>query len=105
MQRKLSVGATFSEAFSIYRERAGVLAPRAFWLVLLARIVEELTLGVLALFWLGSIVSLTAATFYEGLVVGLVRDVRERRRDSSARELIVSVVPVFWRLLGSSFVY
>ena len=105
MERKLSVGEILGEAFVIYRERAGVLLPVAFWLFLFARIVEELTLGVLALFWLGSIVSLAAATFYEGLVVGLVRNVRERRRDSSVRELIASVVPVFWRLLGSSFVY
>jgi hypothetical protein len=105
MQRKLSVGEILGEAFSIYRERAGVLLPVAFWLFLFARIVEELTIDVLALFWLGAVVSLTAATFYEGMVVGLVRDVRGRRQDSSPRELIASVVPVFWRLLGSSFVY
>lgn len=105
MQRKLSVGEILGEAFSIYRERAGVLLPVAFWLFLFARIVEELTLGVLALFWLGGVVSLTVATFYEGMVVGLVREVQDQRTESSARELIASVVPVFWRLLGSSFVY
>ena len=105
MQRKLSVGETLGEAFSIYRQRAGVLLPVAFWLFLLARTLEEVSIHVLALFWLGPVVGLTAATFYEGMVVGLVRDVQQRRRDSSARELIVSVAPVFWRLLGSSFVY
>lgn len=105
MQRQLNVGETLREALSIYRQRAGILLPVAFWLFLCARIVEELTIDVLALFWLGSVVSLTAATFYEGMVVGLVRDVQERRNESSARELISSVVPVFWRLLGSSFVF
>lgn len=105
MQPKLSVGETLGEAFSIYRDQAGVLLPVAFWLFLLARIVEEVTLDVLALFWLGAVVSLTVATFYEGMVVGLVRDAQDRRSDSSVRELITSVVPVFWRLLGSSFVF
>ncbi|MFL5872642.1 MAG: hypothetical protein ACJ75T_04070 [Solirubrobacterales bacterium] len=105
MERRLSVGETLSSAFSIYRDRAGVLLPVAFWLFLFARIVEELTSDLLALFWLGAIVSLTAATFYEGMVVGLVREVQGGRRDSSIRDLITGVVPVFWRLLGSSFVY
>src|SRR5436190_18032855 len=100
MERKLSVGEILGEAFSIYRERAGVLLPVAFWLFLFARIVEELTLGVLALFWLGIVVNLTVLTLFEGVVVGLVRDTKKRRPDASVRELIAAVVPVFWRLLG-----
>lgn len=103
MERKVSVGDILSRTFSIYRDQAGVLLPVAFWLFLTAAIVEELTLDVLALFWIGIIVSLTVGTLYQGMVVGLVGDLQDGRRDSSAGDLMRSVVPVFWRLLGAGF--
>ncbi|HEU4738228.1 MAG TPA: hypothetical protein VFS54_03995 [Solirubrobacterales bacterium] len=101
MEPKLSVGETLNRTFSIYRDQAGVLLPVAFWLFLLAAIVEALTIHVLALFWVGIIVSLAVGTLYQGMVVGLVREVREGRPDSSVPELMRSVLPVFWRLLGA----
>lgn len=101
MERKLSVGDTLSKTFSIYREKAGVLLPVAFWLFLAAAIVEALTIHLLPLFWLGAVVSLAVGTLYQGMVVGLVKEVREGRPDSSVQELMRSVLPVFWRLLGA----
>jgi len=101
METKLSVGETLRETFAIYRDQAGVLLPVAFWLFLAAAIAEALTLNVLALFWLGSVVSLAVGTLYQGMVVGLVKELREGRRESSVRELAGSVVPVFWRLIGA----
>lgn len=103
MKRELGVGETLSEAFAIYRDQAGVLLPVAFWLFLGVAIVEALTIEILALFWVGIIVSLTVAILYQGMVVGLVKDVQDGRRDSSVRELMGSVLPVFWPLLGASF--
>lgn len=103
MNAKVSVGETLRETFAIYRDRAGVLLPIAFWLFLVAGIVEALTKEALALFWLGTVVSLTVGILYQGMVVGLVRDVREGRRDSSVGDLVRSVMPVFWPLLGASF--
>ncbi|HET7507138.1 MAG TPA: hypothetical protein VFJ53_02155 [Solirubrobacterales bacterium] len=102
MERKLSVGETLGEVFAIYREHAGVLLPVAFWLFLIAAIVEALTLDVLPLFWLGSVVGTAVGVIYQGTVVGLVRDVREGSRDPSAQDLMRSVKPVFWPLLGAS---
>jgi len=103
MQRKLTVGETLSAAFSIYRDQAGVLLPVAFWLFLFAGIAEELTLHFLALLWFGPLVSLTAGTLYQGMVVGLVKDLQDGRRDSSTGELMRAVAPVFWRLIGAGF--
>jgi len=103
MQRKIDVGEILGEAFTIYRAQAGVLLPVAFWLFLLARVVEELTVEMLALFWLGTVVSLTVGTLYQGMVVNLVSDIQDGRRDSSAGDLIRSVLPVFWRLIGAGF--
>jgi hypothetical protein len=103
MERKVSVGETVREVFAIYRNQAGVLLPVAFWLFLAAAIVEALTIDLLALFWVGPVVGLTVGIIYQGMVVGLVRDVRDGRRDSSVQELMRSVLPVFWPLLGASF--
>lgn len=103
MDSKVSVGETLRETFAIYRSHAGVLLPVAFWLFLVAGIVEALTSDLLALFWIGTIVSLTVGILYQGIVVGLVQDLRDGRRDSSAGDLMRSVLPVFWPLLGASF--
>jgi hypothetical protein len=103
MGPKLAVEETLREVFSIYRDQAGVLLPVAFWLFLVAAIVEALTIHVLPLFWLGSVVSLSVGILYQGTVVGLVREVRDGSRDSSAQDLMRSVLPVFWPLLGASF--
>jgi hypothetical protein len=103
MESKVSVGETLRETFAIYRDHAGVLLPVAFWLFLVAGIVEALTSDLLALFWIGTVVSLTVGILYQGMVVGLVRDVRDGRGDSSIGDLVRSVLPVFWPLLGASF--
>jgi len=103
MDSKVSVGETLRETFATYRDHAGVLLPVAFWLFLVAGIVEALTSDLLALFWIGTIVSLTVGILYQGMVVGLVQDLRDGRRDSSAGDLMRSVLPVFWPLLGASF--
>lgn len=102
MEPKLSVGEVLGETFSIYREKAGVLLPVAFWLFLAAAIVEALTIDVLSLFWIGIVVSLAVGTLYQGMVVGLVREVQDGRRDASVQDLMRSVLPVFWPLLGAS---
>jgi hypothetical protein len=101
MERKLSVGETISEAFSIYRDQAAVLLPVAFWLFLGAAVVEELTAEELSLFWIALVVSLAVGTLYQGMVVGLVNDVQDGRRDSSVGELMRSVLPVLWPLIGA----
>lgn len=104
MERKLSVGEALGETFAIYRDQAGVLLPVAFWLFLLTAVVEELTIDSLALFWVGIVVSLVTLTLYQGMVVGLVRDVQDGRRDASVGDLARSALPVLLPLVGAGFV-
>jgi hypothetical protein len=104
MEGKVGIGETLRETFAIYRANAGVLLPVAFWLFLFSAIVEALTMHVLSLFWVGIVVSLTVETLYQGMVIGLVQDVRDGRRERSVQDLMRSVVPVFWTLLGAAFV-
>jgi hypothetical protein len=101
MEQKLSVGDALSEVFDIYRDQAGVLLPVAFWLFLIVAIVNGLTEGNLSLFWLGIVVSLAVGTLYQGMVVELVRDVQDGRRDSSVGDLMRSVLPVLGALIGA----
>ncbi|MFL5897582.1 MAG: hypothetical protein ACJ76D_03840 [Solirubrobacterales bacterium] len=101
MERRLDVGGTLSEVFDIYRDQAGVLLPVAFWLFLIVAIVNGLTEGNLSLFWLAIVVSLAVGTLYQGMVVTLVQDVQDGRRDSSVGDLMRSVLPVLAPLLGA----
>jgi MFS family permease len=101
MQRKIRVGEVLGEAFAIYRDQAGVLLPVAFWLFLVAAVIEALTAGAVGLFLLSIVVSLTVGTLYQGMVVGLVSDVQDGRRESSVGDLMRSVLPVLGPLIGA----
>jgi hypothetical protein len=101
MPPKLEVGDTLGEVFRIYREQAGLLLPLAFWLFLIVAIVDALVGDDLSLFWIGLIVSTLVGTLYQGMVVGLVGDIQDGRRDWSAGELARSVLPVLGPLIAA----
>ncbi|HET8813764.1 MAG TPA: hypothetical protein VFM51_02270 [Solirubrobacterales bacterium] len=101
MERRLGVGTTLSEAFSIYRKQAGVLLPVAFWLFLALGVIEALAADSLELSLLALVVGIALSTLYQGMVVGLVSDVQDGRRDSSIGELVRSVTPVLAPLIGA----
>ncbi len=101
MNRKLDVGATLSEVFSIYGAQAGVLLPVAFWLFLVVAIVDGLIGTSLIMLAVALAVGTIAGTLYQGTVVGLVRDVQDGRRDSSAGDLLRSAMPFILPLIGA----
>jgi hypothetical protein len=101
MKRKLDVGGTLSQIFSTYGEQAGVLLPLAFGLFLIVAVINGALSHSLLLVPLGLAVSVVAGTLYQGMVVGLVRDVQDGRRDSSAGELVRSATPVVLPLIGA----
>jgi hypothetical protein len=101
MKRKLDIGGTLSQIFSTYGDQAGVLLPVAFGLFLLVAVINGILAGSLLLLPLGLAVSVVAATLYQGMVVGLVRDVQDGRRDSSVGELIEATWPVVLPLIGA----
>jgi hypothetical protein len=102
MERKLSVGEVLGETFSIYRDQAGVLLPVAFWLFLGVAILEGLLEDSIALL-IVALLGLAVPFLYQGMVVGLVQDVQDGRRDSSVTELMRSVLPVLLPLIGAGF--
>jgi hypothetical protein len=100
MNRKLEVGSVLSEVFSIYRAQVGVLLPIAFWLFLGVAIVSSLIAGSLIMLAVALAISTIAGTLYQGVVVQLVSDVQDGRRDSSTGDLLHAASPFILPLIG-----
>ena len=100
MQR-LSAGDVIGRAFEIYRDQIGVLLPAALVVfgvdAVVGWVFDE---GLLTL--VAGVVSLVLAILYEGMVVQLVRDVQDGRRDNTVGELFGSVSPVLLPLIAVS---
>src|SRR5690349_5940693 len=94
----VSPGEIISRAFGIYRDQIGVLLPAALIVFALnAAASWVFNDGLLAL--IAVVVSLVLTNLYNGMVVQLVRDVQDGRRDSSLGELFSSVSPVLVPLI------
>ncbi|HEX5929419.1 MAG TPA: hypothetical protein VFY48_08500 [Solirubrobacterales bacterium] len=100
MNRNIEVGDVLGEVFSTYRDNAGVLLPVAFLLYLVVAVVNGLVGGSLLMLAIAFAVSITAGTLYQGMVVELVSDVQDGRRDSTAGDLLNSAVPFIGPLIG-----
>lgn len=100
MNQKLDVGGTLSQIFSTYGAQAGVLLPVAFALYLVVAIVNAIIVDSFFLFPLGLAVTVVAATLYQGVVVSLVKDVQDGRRDSTVGDLVDATWPVVLPLIG-----
>ncbi len=77
----------------IYKEQAQTLIAAAL-IVYLVNLVAGLLFASGALVILALLVSTVVGVFYQGMVVELVRDIQDGRRDSSIGELFASVQPV-----------
>jgi MFS family permease len=104
--KTLGVGDVLNRVFDLYKEHFGVLIPAAFWLFLLVSILSGIVgqhnVGLLLLV---AVVSFAVAILYQGMVVSLVHDVQDGRRDSSVGDLFSSVGPVLGPLIGASILY
>jgi hypothetical protein len=101
-----SIGDVLNRVFDLYKQHFGVLIPAAFWLFLvvsiLGGVLSRTNAVALLIFY---VVSLAVAILYQGMVVSLVHDVQDGRRDSSVGELFRSVGPVLGALIGASLLY
>ncbi len=100
MERKLEVGEVIRSVFDIYVDQASVLMPAAAVVFVIAGLLR----GVLvaagpATALLGELISLVAGTLFTGMVVELVADVQDGRRDATASQLLRAVTPVLGQLI------
>ena len=100
--QQISPGAVISRIWEIYRDQFAVLLGTALVLYGLQFVVYLLIPGsgiaLTILFWALSIL-------YQGIVVELVQDIQDGRRDHSIGDLIRSVEPVFWPLAAVSILF
>lgn len=101
--QSISPTAVISRAFDIYKQNAGILIAAAL-VVFLIEAVARLVFDEGLLVILASLVSLVLHTFYQGVVVRLVDDVRDGQRDYTFGELFSSVSPVVVPLILASLV-
>jgi hypothetical protein len=97
---RLDVGGVLRRVFAIYVEQASVLMPAAATVFVFTGILSTLLTNAGAgLRFVALLISLIATTLFTGMVVELVADVRDGRRDSSAGQLLRTVSPVIGQLI------
>lgn len=99
----ISPSAVLSRIWEIYRDQFSVLVSTAVALYAI-QFVLTLVLASAAAFAL-AILFWALSVLYQGMVVELVKDVRDGRRDHSVRDLIRSVQPVFWPLAAVAILF
>jgi hypothetical protein len=101
--QSISPGAVVARIWEIYRDQFGVLALTALILYALQFVIflvlsPAAGIALAVVFWALSIL-------YQGMVVNLVQDVQDGRRDHSVGALLQSVEPVFWPLVAVSILF
>ncbi len=97
---QIDVGGIVRRTFHIYVDQASVLMPAAAVVFAISGILRvALTAASPGLGLIGLVVSLVATTLFTGMVVELVADVQDGRRDASAGQLLRAVTPVLGQLI------
>jgi len=100
MQGRLDVGAVIRRVFDIYVDQAPVLMPAAAVVFVFSGLVSgALRAASPGLALLAVLVSLVATTLFTGMIVELVADVQDGRRDASVGGLLKAVTPVLGQLI------
>jgi hypothetical protein len=100
MGSKIDVGGVISRTFNIYVDQASVLIPAAAVVFVITGIVSALLVAAApALAIVAIILSLVAGTLFTGMVVELVADVQDGRRDASVTQLLQAASPVIGKLI------
>src|SRR5919206_1815640 len=102
MREKLDIGQTLSRIFQTYQHQASVLLPGALIVFLPVAIINALIrsnwVGIIFTL-LAILIQLVGTYLFQGMVVQLVRDIQDGRRDSSMGQLFESAVPVLGALI------
>jgi hypothetical protein len=100
MNRSIEVGSVISRTFKIYADQAAVLLPAAAVVFVVIGVISALLVviaPILAI--LAFVVILVGTTLYTGMVVELVADVQDGRRDATVSQLLNAATPVIGQLI------
>jgi hypothetical protein len=97
---RVDVGAVVRRTFEIYVDQASVLMPAAAVVFVISGILTALLIAASpALGIIGFIISLVASTLFTGMVVELVADVQDGKRDATPGQLLRAATPVIGNLI------
>jgi len=100
MDGRLDIGAVFRRVWDIYVDQAPVLMPAAAVVFVFSGILSTvLVSSASGLALVALLISLIATTLFTGMVVELVADVQDGRRDASPGQLLRAAAPVLGQLL------
>jgi hypothetical protein len=100
MTTRLDVGAVIRRVFDIYVDQYSVLLPASAVVFVITGIVSALLVAAApGLALIALLLSLIAGTLFTGMVVELVSDIQDGRRDHSAGELLRAATPVLGQLI------
>jgi hypothetical protein len=100
MGNRLDVGAVIRRVFDTYVDQYSVLLPASAVVFVITGLVSALLVAAApGLALLALLLSLIATTLFTGMVVELVSDVQDGRRDHSAGELLRAATPVLGQLI------
>ncbi len=100
MSRRIDVGGVIRRVFDIYFDQASVLMPAAAVVFVFTGILSTVLISAApGLAFLSLIISLVATTLFTGMVVELVADVQDGRRDATVGQLLRAATPVLGQLL------
>ena len=100
MTNRLDVGAVIRRVFDIYVDQYPVLLPASAVVFVITGLVSALLVAAApGLALLALLLSLIAGTLFTGMVVELVSDIQDGRRDHSAGELLRAATPVLGQLI------
>ena len=100
MAAQVDVGAVIRRVFDIYVEQAAVLMPAAAVVFAFTGILGGVLIAASpTLAFLAVAIDLVAVTLFTGMVVQLVADVQDGRRDATPRQLLGAAAPVLGQLI------
>jgi hypothetical protein len=100
LSNSIDVGGIIRRTFQIYVDQASVLMPAAAVVFVISGILGVLLIAASkGLGFVALVITLVATTLFTGMVVELVADVQDGRRDASAGQLLRAVTPVLGQLI------
>jgi hypothetical protein len=97
---RVDVGAVVRRTFQIYVDQASVLMPAAAVVFVISGILTALLVAASpALGLVGFLISLVASTLFTGMVVELVADIQDGKRDATPGQLLRAATPVLGQLI------
>jgi len=100
VRARIDVGAVIRRVFQIYVEQASVLMPAAAVVFVFTGLLSTVLLNASpGLRLISELISLVAAMLFTGMVVQLVADVQDGRRDANWVQLLRGVTPVLGQLI------